>query len=111
LTARLVDNMLGMQGTTVPRQKESWCEVAGQTYGIQPIMVKPKRRLVAAEKAEKKRRRTEFMWVFINGKQKRIKRPPTIDGMPVDEFILLNADPIWRRQNEEWDAMTPDEKP
>lgn len=39
------------------------------------------------------------MWVFMNGKQVRIKRPPTIDGLPVDEFIEQNADPIWLHQN------------
>jgi hypothetical protein len=39
------------------------------------------------------------MTVFINGKQKRIKRPPTVDGIPVDEFIRRNADPIWLHQN------------
>ena len=31
--------------------------------------------------------RETYMLIFINGKQKRIKRPPTIDGLPVDEFI------------------------
>jgi len=58
-----------------------------------------KRKLSAAEKAEKKRRRLEFMTIFVNGKQKRIRRPPTIDGMDVDEFIRRNANPIWLHQN------------
>jgi hypothetical protein len=62
-------------------------------------MGKPKRKLSPAEKAEKKRRRREFMTIFINGKQKRVRRPPTIDGLPVDEFIARNADPIWLFQN------------
>jgi len=35
------------------------------------------------------------MTVFINGKQKRVKRPQTIDGLDMDEFIRRNADPIW----------------
>jgi hypothetical protein len=39
------------------------------------------------------------MTIFINGKQKRVKRPPTIDGIPVDEFIERNADPIFFHQN------------
>jgi hypothetical protein len=42
------------------------------------IMAKCKRKLTAAEKAEKKRRQKEYMTIFINGKQKRVKRPPTI---------------------------------
>jgi hypothetical protein len=33
-------------------------------------------------------------------KQKRVKRPPTIEELPVDEFIRTNADPIWLFQNE-----------
>ena len=43
------------------------------------------------------------MNVFMNGKQKRVKRPPTIDGMSADEFIRQNADPIWLHQNEMWE--------
>jgi hypothetical protein len=68
-------------------------------------MPKPKRKLTAAEKAEKKRRQKEYMTVFINGKQKRVKRPPTIDGMDIDDFIRRNADPIWLHQNELWEYM------
>ena len=68
-------------------------------------MAKKKRKLSAAEKAEKKRRRREYMTIFVNGKQKRVKREPTIDGMDVDEFIRRNADPIWLHQNEMWEYM------
>ena len=71
-------------------------------------MAKPKRRLTAAEKAEKKRRREEYMTIFINGKQKRVKRPPTIEGMDPDEFIRRNADPIWLHQNEMWEYIHQD---
>ncbi len=35
----------------------------------------------------------------MSGKQVRIKKPPTIDGMPVDQYIEQNADPIWLHQN------------
>ncbi len=68
-------------------------------------MAKRKRKMTAAEKAEKKRRREQFMTIFINGKMKRIPRPPTIEGMSVDEFIRQNADPIWLHQNEMWEYM------
>ena len=68
-----------------------------------PIMTKRKRKLSPAEKAEKKRRQKEYMTIFINGKQKRVKCPLTIDGMDVDEFIRRNADPIWLHQNEMWE--------
>jgi hypothetical protein len=72
-------------------------------------MVKRKRKLTTAEKVEKKRRQEEYMTIFIKGKQKRVKRPPTIDGMDIDEFIIGNADPIWLHQNEMWEYMTDDE--
>ena len=68
-------------------------------------MSKRKRKLTAAEKREKKRRRREYMTIFINGKQKRVKREPTIDGLPVDEFIRQNADPIWLLQNEMYEEL------
>jgi hypothetical protein len=73
-------------------------------------MGKNRRKIPAAEKAKKKRRRKEYMTIFINGKQKRVKRPPTIDGMDVDEFIRRNADPIWWHQNEMWEYMTDDDE-
>lgn len=74
-------------------------------------MGKRKRKLTAAEKAAKERKRREYMTIFVNGKQKRVKRPPTIDGMDVDEFIRRNADPIWLHQNEMWEYMDqPDEE-
>ncbi len=31
-----------------------------------------------------------------------------IDGLPVDEFIARNADPIWLHQNEMWELMVPE---
>ena len=69
-------------------------------------MKKNKRKLTAAEKAEKKRRQREYMTIFINGKQKRVKRPPMIDGVSVEEFIHNNADPIWLLQNEMYEELS-----
>ena len=63
-------------------------------------MGKPKRKLTAEEKEAKKLRHAQYMTVFVNGRQKRIRRPPTIDGMDVDEFIRRNADVIWLHQND-----------
>lgn len=45
------------------------------------------------------------MTVFMNGKQKKVKRPELIDGVDIDTFILNNADPIWLHQNEMWEYM------
>ena len=64
-----------------------------------------KRKLSGEEKRRKKARRAAFMTVFINGKQKRVPRPPMIDGLPVDEFIARNSDPIWLHQNGMWDLI------
>ena len=58
-----------------------------------------------ARKAAKAERQKKYMWVFMNGKQVRVKRAPTIDGLDVDEFIRRNADPIWLQQNEMWEDI------
>ena len=68
-------------------------------------MAKQKRKLTTAQKAAKKKRQKEYMTIFINGKQKRVKKPPIIDGMDVDDFIRRNADQIWLRQNEMWEYI------
>jgi len=76
-------------------------------------MAKIKKKLTAAQKATKKKAKAErqkkYMWVFMNGKQVRVKRPPTINGMDVDEFVQNNADPIWLHQNEMWGYIKTDE--
>ncbi len=72
-------------------------------------MAKPKRKLTAAEKKARRERREQFMTIFINGKQKRVQRPPTIEGLTVDEFIARHADPIWLHQNGLWDMMPSDD--
>jgi len=68
-------------------------------------MAKQKRKLTTTEKAAKRQRQKEYMTIFINGKQKCVKRPLTINGMDADEFIIQNADPIWLHQNEMWEYM------
>ena len=74
-------------------------------------MAKPKRKLTAREKAEKKRRKQEFMTIFVNGKMKRVRRPQQIDGMDADEFVLRNADPLWLHQNELWEYINDEDAP
>jgi hypothetical protein len=70
---------------------------------------KQKRKRTAAEKRARRERREKYMMVFINGKQKWVRRPPLVEGLPVDEFIARNADPIWLHQNELWELMSPDD--
>lgn len=70
-------------------------------------MAKKKQKLTRAEKAAKRKRRMEFQTIFIGGRMKRIRRPPMIDGMTVDEFIRRNADPVWLHENEMWESMEP----
>ena len=76
-------------------------------------MAKVKKKLSAAQKRVRKdaqiKRQKKYMWVFVNGKQVRVKRPPTIEGMSVDEFIKNNADPVWLHQNEMWECIQAEE--
>ena len=63
----------------------------------------------SAKKAASKSKKNDYMTIFVNGKQKRVKRQVTIDGMDVDEFVVRNADPIWLHQNELWEYMEESE--
>lgn len=76
-------------------------------------MAKVKKKLTPAQKQARKAAKTErqrkYEWIFINGKQVRVKRPAIIDGIPVDQFIEENADPIWLHQNGLWDLMPAQE--
>ena len=71
-------------------------------------MAKQRRKLTAAEKRAKKERQLKYQWIFINGKQVRIRRPPANEGLSVDEFTANNADPIWLHQNEMWELIDPE---
>ena len=64
-----------------------------------------KKKLTAEQRRSRRNRKRNMMSVFINGKQKRVPRPPTIDGMTFDEFIARNADPAWLVQDELWDFL------
>ena len=69
------------------------------------FQVKKEKILSSAQKAAKKKRQQEYMTIFLNGKQKRVKRNPTINGMAIDDFIMNNADPIFLHQNEMWENI------
>lgn len=68
-------------------------------------MAKQKLKLTAAEKAAKKKRRQEFMTVFMNGKMKCVRCPAMIEGMDADEFISANPDPVFLHENQMWELM------
>lgn len=76
-------------------------------------MAKVKKKLTPAQKQAKKKakgeRQKKYMWVFMNEKQVRVKRPETIDGIDPYEFIRNNVDPIWSHQNEMWELMNQEE--
>jgi hypothetical protein len=76
-------------------------------------MAKPKNKLAAAQKRARKKakqeRQKKYMWVFMDGKQVRINRPSTIDGMYPGDFIKQNADQIWLHQNEIWEYIDRDD--
>lgn len=69
-------------------------------------MAKPKRKLTAAQK----RGKAQFMTIFINGKQKRVRRPALIDGLDPDEFYLRNADSIALHQDGMWECIADAEQ-
>jgi hypothetical protein len=64
-----------------------------------------RRKLTAADRRARRERKRKYMIIFVGGKQKRVPREPTIEGLPVDEFIARNADAIWLHQNELWELM------
>ena len=68
-------------------------------------MAKRKRKLTTVQKAEKARHRREYMTVMVNGKMKRVRRPPMIEGDTVEEFIRRNADPIFLHQEGLWEFL------
>ena len=70
-----------------------------------------KKKLSFEQQALKKARQKKFMTVFINGKQKRVRKPDTIDGLTTEEFIKANADPMWLHQNEMWEYIECSEAP
>ena len=69
------------------------------------VAIEMKRKMTSAQKKAKAERQKKYEWVFMNGKQVRIKRPEMIDGMLVDDWIELNADDIWLTQNGMYDML------
>ncbi len=57
----------------------------------------------------KTKNKEKYEHVFINGKQVRIRKPPTIDGISIEEYIELNADSIWLHKNEMWEHIKTEE--
>jgi len=76
-------------------------------------MSKLKKKLTTAQKRVRKKIKEEnqkkYMWVFLNGKQVKIKRPLMIEGIDAEEYIQQNADPIWLHKNEMWEYIKKDE--
>lgn len=77
-------------------------------------MARQKQKLTSAQKRARKKakeeRQQKYTWVFMNGKQVRLKRPETIDGLEAEEFLRNNADPIWLHQNEMREYMDQEEE-
>ena len=72
-------------------------------------MAKVKAKLTKVEKKARKKakeeRQKKYMWVFMNGRQVKVKRPHMLEGVEIEEFIQHNADPIWLHQNEMWEYL------
>jgi hypothetical protein len=54
-----------------------------------------KKKLTKEEKAAKAKRKSEWMTIFIGGKQKSVRRPIMVDGLDPETFLERNASPIW----------------
>ena len=77
-------------------------------------MGKVNKKLTPAQKRAKKKakeeRQKKYMWVFENGKQVRVKRPETIDGLEPDEFktpipygsIRMKCGSAWSQKRQNW---------
>jgi hypothetical protein len=101
-------------GVTIPGISEPFPDKANDgTLTKINKMAKIKKKLTAAQKRARNIAKEEvqkiYSWVFMNGKQVKVKRPLTIGGISIDEFIQQNADPIWLHQNEMWEYMQTDE--
>lgn len=66
-------------------------------------------KLTTAQKKTKKlakaERQKKYEWIFINGKQVRVRRSQLIEGVPVDDFLARKTDPMWLHQNEMWEII------
>lgn len=69
------------------------------------VKVRPNRKRLPAEKRAQRERKKLYMTIFINGKQKRVPRPPLIQGQEIDDFIAQHADPVWLHQNGLWELL------
>ncbi len=65
-------------------------------------MKKPKNPLTPEQRRERKRRKAEYQTVFVNGRQNRVRREPTIEGLPVEEFLRRNGDRVTFHRLHRW---------
>jgi len=73
-------------------------------------MAKIKKKLTSAQKKAKAEMKKNYKFIFINGKQVRVKKTPTIEGIDIDDYINQNADPMWLHQNEMWELVCSEEE-
>ena len=71
-------------------------------------MAKPRKKLTPAQKRARRERKRKFKMIFINGKQRWVRKPETIGGLPIEEFIARNAGPIDFHEMEMWEHMNAD---
>ncbi|MFK0571999.1 hypothetical protein [Endozoicomonas sp.] len=72
---------------------------------VKKLLTPEQKRIKKEAKAE---RQKKYQWICINGKQVRIKRPPSDEELLAEEEMIRNADPIWLHQNELWEYMQPE---
>ena len=69
-------------------------------------MARGKRKLTPEKRRARRRRKALYEMVFVNGKQKWVRRAdPLIGGVPASEFIAQNAGPTWLMADECYELL------
>lgn len=74
-------------------------------------MTRRTNKLSATRRTEKRQRREQFTTVMMSGRQTRMRRPPTVEGIDVEEFFRRNATAVELHQEELWHLIDTDDPP
>jgi len=74
-------------------------------------MTRRKNKLSATRRTEKRQPREQFTTVMMSGRQTRMRRPPTVEGIDVEEFFRRNATAVELHQEELWYLIDTDDPP
>ncbi len=88
--------------------------MAFEFFRFQIDMAKTKKILTSKQKRQRKidkaERQKKYQWIFLNGKQVRVKNEPEVDGLSIDDFITENADQLFLHQNMLWESIENEDR-